>query len=83
MPRDANQQVKMGSKKLWAAAEPGDLAYFSNKEGKVTHVGIRLENSYIIHAHGRVRIDKITPAGIESIETGKITHPLCDIRTFI
>lgn len=83
MPRDANQQVKMGSKKLWAAAEPGDLAYFSNKDGKVTHVGILLENSYIIHAHGRVRIDKITPAGIESIETGKITHTLCDIRTFI
>lgn len=83
MPRDAYQQAQMGSKKLWDAAEPGDLAYFSNKEGRVTHVGILLENSYIIHAHGRVRIDKLTPAGIESHETGKLTHPLCDIRSFI
>ncbi len=82
MPRDAYQQAQVGTKKMWDSAAPGDLAYFSNKEGKVTHVGILLENSYIIHAHGRVRIDQLTPAGIVSTDTGKQTHTLCDIRSF-
>jgi uncharacterized protein YfaT (DUF1175 family) len=36
-------------------SEPGDLA-FDNEEGRITHVGIIMEN-YIIHASGKVTID--------------------------
>ena len=83
MPRDAYQQAEIGVKKLWGQTIAGDLAFFSNQDGKVVHVGIILENSYILHAHGRVRVDKLTPAGIESLENGILTHTLCDIRSLI
>jgi cell wall-associated NlpC family hydrolase len=33
-------------------SEPGDLA-FDNEEGRITHVGIIMENNYIIHASGK------------------------------
>jgi cell wall-associated NlpC family hydrolase len=39
-------------------SEPGDLA-FDNEEGRITHVGIIMENNYIIHASGKVRIDRL------------------------
>jgi len=81
LPRDAYQQAEVGAKKMWNQAAAGDLAFFANTEGRVTHVGIVLENAYIIHAHGRVRLDKLTPSGIESVENGQITHSLFDIRS--
>ena len=77
LPRDAYQQAGMG-KDIGFLAETicGDLAYFDNKEGKITHVGIMLDAQTIIHASGRVRIDYIDQAGILNKETGERTHQL-------
>lgn len=82
MPRDASQQVLVGNKVMWQARQPGDLCYFENASGKVTHVGIIFTPNTIIHASGKVRIDELTPEGIIHLQTKELTHKLCDIRTW-
>ena len=59
-----------------AEAKLGDLAFFDNAEGKITHVGIMLNNEQIIHASGRVKIDRIDNQGIYSEEQKRYTHKL-------
>lgn len=78
--RDAYQQAEEGEAvRDLASARIGDLAFFNNAAGRITHVGILLERSEIIHASGRVRIDRITEDGIYN-EEGKKTHVLHSIR---
>lgn len=60
----------------------GDLAFFQNEKGRITHVGILLENNQIVHASGRVRIDTIDRDGIINTENAKRTHYLHSIRRF-
>lgn len=40
-------------------SEPGDLAFFDDLEGTINHVGIMMQDNYIIHVDGKVRIDRI------------------------
>jgi gamma-D-glutamyl-L-lysine dipeptidyl-peptidase len=80
LPRDASQQVELGNLIEFSDNQVGDLAFFRNAKGKTTHVGIILENNQIIHASGEVRIDKLTPEGIEHSETNSITHYLSEIK---
>lgn len=56
--------------------EPGDLAFFDDKEGVIDHVGIVLQDNYIIHAHGKVRIDRIDHTGIFNAEEKRYSHKL-------
>ncbi|MBS1588642.1 MAG: C40 family peptidase [Bacteroidetes bacterium] len=80
LPRDAWQQATVGETIAFLqSGQCGDLAFFDNAEGKITHVGLLLSNDTIIHAtgeSGRVVIDKIDPAGIISIELRRRTHQL-------
>ena len=63
--RDASQQVTQGEALSFIEeTEPGDLAFFDNEEGSITHVGIIMNNNQIIHAHGKVRIDHLDHSGI-------------------
>ena len=64
-------------------AEPGDLAFFSNTEGKVVHVGILLDRNRILHASGCVHIDPIDAEGIYNEVLGRYTHHLFSIRRII
>jgi hypothetical protein len=80
MPRDAHQQATVGKSCLWEHRQPGMLAYFSNAEGKVVHVGVLLNDDRIIHAYGKVRIDQLTTEGIVNANHGALTHKLCDLR---
>ncbi|MFA6923975.1 MAG: C40 family peptidase [Bacteroidales bacterium] len=84
LPRDANQQASIGDI-LSFPDEPqqGDLAFFENDEKKITHVGIILGKSQIIHASGKVRINKIDNRGIFNIDLNKYTHSLKFIRKII
>ena len=83
LPRDAYQQAEMGAAiGFLQEAQCGDLAFFDNAEGKITHVGILLNNDSIIHASGKVRIDKIDHAGIISSDTGERTHNLRIIKRY-
>ena len=84
IPRDAYQQGGAGETiHLIEEAKPGDLAFFDNSEGRITHVGIILENNRIIHASGHVRIDKLDHQGIYKQEIGDYTHKLRIIKRFI
>lgn len=77
LPRDAYQQAEVGDRiEFVKMAKEGDLAYFENAEGKITHVGIVLSGDRIIHAHGKVRIDKLDPYGIYNNDQKKYTHKL-------
>jgi len=82
--RDASQQVHHGEVvNLPIESKPGDLAFFENKKGDIIHVGIILENQEIIHASGKVRIDKFDHQGIFNQDLGKYTHKLRIIKRVI
>jgi len=81
LPRDASQQALLGEPLSFIEeAEPGDLAFFDNNEGKIVHVGILLANNYIIHASGKVRIDRLDQHGIYNNEARTHTHRLRVIK---
>ncbi|MBI2270546.1 MAG: C40 family peptidase [Bacteroidetes bacterium] len=82
--RDASQQVEGGqSIDFIDEARPGDLAFFDNDAGKIIHVGILLGNSQIIHASGKVRVDKFDHYGIFNEEKNGYTHQLRIIKSFV
>ena len=82
--RDASQQASQGIPLSFIEeSEPGDLAFFDNEEGNIIHVGIIMENNYIIHASGKVRIDRLDHLGIFNPETQKHTHKLRVIKKVI
>ncbi len=84
LPRDAYQQAEIGQTLSFIEeSEPGDLAFFDNDEGKIIHVGIMLENNYIIHASGSVRVDRIDHQGIFNTETRRYSHKLRLIKKII
>lgn len=81
LPRDASQQVAFGyTISSLSEAKYGDIAFFENENKKITHVGILLSSDKIIHASGKVRIDKIDDNGIFNEESGSYTHRLCCIK---
>lgn len=82
--RDASQQAAQGEPLSFIEeSEPGDLAFFDNEEGNIIHVGIIMENNYIIHASGKVRIDRLDHLGIYNPETNRHTHKLRVIKKII
>lgn len=84
LPRDASQQAEIGQTLSFIEeSESGDLAFFDNEEGNIIHVGIMLENNRIIHASGKVRIDKIDHQGIFNIDTGDYSHRLRLIKKIL
>ena len=81
--RDASQQATQGEAiGFLQEAVCGDLAFFDNNEGKITHVGILLNDHEIIHASGNVRIDRIDTQGIIHSDTGERTHRLRVIKRY-
>jgi len=80
LKRDAYQQAEQGSPVQLPDARTGDVAFFRNDNGRVIHVGIVLDADRIIHASGKVRIDRLDEQGIVNSESGKRTHQLHSIR---
>jgi cell wall-associated NlpC family hydrolase len=75
--RDAAQQAEQGEALSFVEeAEPGDLAFFDNDEGRIIHVGIVMGNNKIIHASGKVRIDSFDHQGIYNNDKKLYTHRL-------
>jgi len=82
--RDASQQALQGEALSFIEeSEPGDLAFFDNEEGNIIHVGIIMQDNYIIHASGKVRIDRLDHLGIYNAETNRHTHKLRVIKKII
>lgn len=83
LPRDAWQQAQKGEVvNFLQQARCGDLAFFDNEEGHITHVGILLNQHEIIHSSGKVRLDKIDNEGIVNLETKQQTHKLRIIKRY-
>jgi hypothetical protein len=83
LPRDAYQQAEIGDDVYYQDKEEGDLAFFNNAEGRITHVGLILKNNQIIHASEMVRIDILTETGIWNDELEKQTHQLHSIKRIL
>ena len=79
LPRDAAQQAKLGEEVSVEEAKYGDLAFFSNENGKITHVGALLRPDLIVHASGSVRMDSFDQTGIKD-SNGEYTHKLAVVK---
>ncbi|WP_290791875.1 C40 family peptidase [Flavihumibacter sp. UBA7668] len=81
--RDAYLQAGEGeSVGFLQEVQPGDLAFFDEPDGRITHVGILLNDHEIIHASGKVRIDDIDHEGIISRDQKRRTHRLRIIKRY-
>lgn len=82
LPRDSAQQAEIGEVLSFVEeSKPGDLAFFENSEGVITHVGLMLNQEEIIHAHGKVRIDLLDSTGIFNRDLNQHTHKLRFLRS--
>jgi cell wall-associated NlpC family hydrolase len=84
IPRDSRTQVEIGKAiDFIDECEAGDLLFFDNERGKITHVGMILSRGLVIHASGRVRIDTVDHQGIFKAEIKGYSHKLRAIRRIV
>ncbi len=84
LPRDAKDQANIGVDIIsHLDIQLGDLAFFGKDEEHITHVGILLDRDKIIHASGRVKIDRFDEKGIIDSDTGEYSHNLVKIKRIL
>lgn len=84
LPRDSSEQMQAGrSVSFLEEAQKGDLAFFDNEEGIITHTGIVLNTQQIIHASESVKTEKLDHQGIFNRETNKYSHKLRLIKNLL
>ena len=83
IPRDSSQQILKGKEVSFNERTAGDLAFFTNNEGKMNHVGMLMEDGRIIHASGKVRIDLLDEKGIKNVEQNIYTHHFFKLKRII
>lgn len=82
--RKVQEQSEQGSPLSFIEeSEAGDLVFFDNKEGKIHHVGLIMDNNYVIHVDGKVRIDRLDHTGIFNADDGKYSYQLRVIKKII
>ena len=82
LPRDAYQQAELGLNINFDDTFEFALAFFANSENKITHVGIINKNYDIIHASGKIRIDRLDQKGIYNDDIGSYTHNFHSLRKY-
>ena len=84
LPRNASEQATQGETVSDPAqAQAGDLAFFDHEDGKISHVGIVIDPTRIIHCSGRVKVEKLDQTGIYNIEQGGYSHHLVLIKRIL
>ena len=82
--RTAESQSKQGSALSFVEeSEAGDLAFFDNANGDIDHVGIIMEDNYVIHVNGKVRVDRLDHTGIFNNDLRTYTHQLRVIKKVV
>ncbi|TJZ63515.1 NlpC/P60 family protein [Sphingobacterium olei] len=83
LKRDAWQQAEDGTiVDFLTEIKAGDLAFFDNEEGRIIHVGVMIDNETIIHAAGKVRIDKMDSLGIFNADVNRYSHKLRIVKRY-
>ena len=86
--RNAREQMTQGELvPSLAEVQPGDLAFFDHadrdpKATNISHVGLLLSPTEIIHCSGCVHIDTIDEQGIH-LPDGELTHHLVQIKRYL
>ena len=86
--RNAREQMTQGELvPSLAEAQPGDLAFFDHADRdpqatNISHVGMLLSPTEIIHCSGCVHIDTIDEQGIH-LPDGELTHHLVQIKCYL
>lgn len=88
IPRDAYQQAEIGQTiSFIEETQTGDLAFFDNADGRITHVGIVVHGGgdavRIIHASGHVREDVLDHQGIFNRDTASYSHKLRIVKRIV
>jgi cell wall-associated NlpC family hydrolase len=84
IPHDSREQALMGKDITFLTETiPGDLVFFDDEKGRISHVGMILTRELAIHASGRVRIDSIDHQGIFKPEINGYSHKLRTIRRIV
>ena len=84
LPGSVGEQVLLGQPLAFVEeALPGDLAFFGDASGAISHVGMLWQAGRVIHASGRVRVDKLDHHGIFNETTKRYTHALKLIKRYI
>jgi hypothetical protein len=84
LPREADQQVFLGETiDFVEQSKPGDLAFFENRLGKITHVGIVVNPAEVLHVFGRVCIDGLDHYGVYNREAGRYLYKLRVIKRLL
>lgn len=79
--RDAYQQFSQGEFITeFKEIKAGDLAFFGKSVSQITHVGIILDATKIIHASGKVKINNWDEIGIYDSANKEYTHKLVGIK---
>ena len=78
-PRDAYQQMEVGTPISFNEIRSGDIVFFQ-KEGKIHHVGLAINYGHeIIHASGYVKRNRLTEKGIIN-DKNELTHHYAGAR---
>ena len=86
--RNAREQVTQGEVvNSLAESQPGDLVFFDHADRdpnatRITHVGMLISPTEVIHCSGCVHVDKIDEMGIR-LANGKLTHHLAQIKRYL
>ena len=86
--RNAREQVIQGQVVgSLAEAQPGDLVFFDHSDRnpeatKITHVGMLISPTEVIHCASYVHVDKIDEMGIR-LANGKLSHHLVQIKRYL
>ena len=86
--RNAREQMTQGTLvPSLVEAQPGDLAFFDHADRdpeatNISHVGLLLSPTEIIHCSGCVHIDTIDEQGIH-LADGSLTHHLVQIKRYL
>ena len=86
--RNAREQMTQGTLvPSLVEARPGDLAFFDHadrdpKATNISHVGLLLSPTEIIHCSGCVHVDTIDEQGIH-LPDGELTHHLVQIKRYL
>ncbi len=85
LPRSAGMQARRGKNIGFVEqAQPGDLVFFSESVDKkvIDHVGIVIGDFQLVHALGKVKIDRINHEGLFSSVDSQYSHYIRCIKRY-